>query len=292
MIDILVGIDGTEAGDAALRWALAEAAVTSGDVTAVHAWQLRSFVEPGGVFPFMTDAADAEHAAHQVLEASVARAMQRSPVTAGRRDLGPARVAPRLVPGPAAQALEHEAREARLLVLGRREGTAAPFGSVISAALHHVACPVVVVPSGYDAAGAAGRVIVGVAVGEASDGALRWAAAEAEMRGTALVPVLVRPAAHGPLLGADWPDAVALDQSALADLARHAAIDGPRPTAVEPEVLVGEAGSELVRFATAQDVLVVGSRGRGQLAGWLLGSTSNHVARHAPCPVVVVRDAD
>ena len=39
MEHILVGIDGTDAGDAALRWALSEAAAQTLDVTALHAWQ-------------------------------------------------------------------------------------------------------------------------------------------------------------------------------------------------------------------------------------------------------------
>jgi nucleotide-binding universal stress UspA family protein len=37
------------------------------------------------------------------------------------------------------------------------------------------------------------------------------------------------------------------------------------------------------------DLLVVGSRGRGGLTGLLLGSISQQVAQHAPCPVVIHR---
>ncbi len=37
------------------------------------------------------------------------------------------------------------------------------------------------------------------------------------------------------------------------------------------------------------DVIVVGSHGRGAIERLLLGSVSEQVVRHAPCPVLVVR---
>jgi nucleotide-binding universal stress UspA family protein len=37
------------------------------------------------------------------------------------------------------------------------------------------------------------------------------------------------------------------------------------------------------------DVIVVGSHGRGALERLLLGSVSDQVVRHAPCPVLVIR---
>jgi len=60
---------------------------------------------------------------------------------------------------------------------------------------------------------------------------------------------------------------------------------------ITPRVLEGPAAFVLVEAAEGADLLVVGSRGHGGFAGVLLGSVSTHVVHHAPCPVVVVREA-
>jgi nucleotide-binding universal stress UspA family protein len=44
----------------------------------------------------------------------------------------------------------------------------------------------------------------------------------------------------------------------------------------------------LIHVAERADGLVVGSRGRGGFAGLLLGSVSQQLAQHAPCPVTIV----
>jgi nucleotide-binding universal stress UspA family protein len=62
---------------------------------------------------------------------------------------------------------------------------------------------------------------------------------------------------------------------------------------VEKRVEVGDISGTIVRVAADAhvDVIVVGSHGRKGLERLLLGSTSEHVVRHAPCPVLVVREA-
>ena len=45
---IVVGVDGSEAGRRALRWALEEAAGTGSEVQAITAWSFEVSVVPGG----------------------------------------------------------------------------------------------------------------------------------------------------------------------------------------------------------------------------------------------------
>ncbi|MFW6598020.1 universal stress protein [Propionibacteriaceae bacterium Y2011] len=57
---------------------------------------------------------------------------------------------------------------------------------------------------------------------------------------------------------------------------------------VETVVEVGPAHAALITNATEDDLIVVGSRGRGEFASAFMGSVSYQVSAHAPCPVVVV----
>lgn len=53
----------------------------------------------------------------------------------------------------------------------------------------------------------------------------------------------------------------------------------------------GEPGPAIVDAAIAEaaDLVVVGSHGRGRVERLVLGSVSDHVVRHAPCPILIVR---
>jgi nucleotide-binding universal stress UspA family protein len=58
-------------------------------------------------------------------------------------------------------------------------------------------------------------------------------------------------------------------------------------------VWTGEPGESIVAAAEAEDidVILVGAHTRGAIGRFLMGSVSEHVARHAPCPVLIVREA-
>ena len=66
---------------------------------------------------------------------------------------------------------------------------------------------------------------------------------------------------------------------------------GEIPGKVEIEQLEGGAAEAILEVAKTRgsDVIVMGSRGLGKLAGLVLGSTSQKVVSHAPCPVLIVR---
>ena len=60
---------------------------------------------------------------------------------------------------------------------------------------------------------------------------------------------------------------------------------------VDKRIEVGDVAGTVCRVAGElhADVIVVGSHGRGSIERILLGSVSEQVVRHAPCPVLVVR---
>jgi nucleotide-binding universal stress UspA family protein len=53
----------------------------------------------------------------------------------------------------------------------------------------------------------------------------------------------------------------------------------------------GDPGPAIVEAAESEgaDMIIVGTRGRNRVERLVLGSVSDHVVRHAPCPVLIVR---
>ncbi|MFF3327876.1 universal stress protein [Streptomyces sp. NPDC002889] len=141
---VLVAVDGSPQGQAAIAFAFFEATLRSTDLIALHAWS--TWTDHG------------EHAlGHPVeLVGDVDRLRQEeerrlAEALSGHRDQYPGvTVRPRLVRGRTRPALVEASADAQLLVVGARGHsgfTGLLLGSVSQAVLHHARCPVTVVRS-------------------------------------------------------------------------------------------------------------------------------------------------
>ena len=63
------------------------------------------------------------------------------------------------------------------------------------------------------------------------------------------------------------------------------------PAEINTEMIEGSIAEAIMDVAAVQksDLIIMGSRGLGRLAGAVLGSNSQKVVSHAPCPVLIVR---
>ena len=136
-------------------------------------------------------------------------------------------------------------------------------------------------------------IVVGVDGSRTSDAALRWGAWEARHWRRPLRVVhamgLARYAAEAAVPRLGLAEAEATGQRIVSEATRQAQKEAP-DVSVDGAVHVEESAAEaLLRQGAGAEMLVLGSRGRGGFGELLLGSTAHTVARHAPCPLVVVR---
>ena len=123
--------------------------------------------------------------------------------------------------------------------------------------------------------------------------ALLWAADESLRTGTPvrvlIVDELLPPTWGGVAVSGVFTEGFVLDSAAVLGQAEKALADADVRSATF-EQCSGHVVQELLRAAQSASTLVIGSRGHGRAGEALLGSVSQHVARHATCPVVVVRE--
>ncbi|MFI7610010.1 universal stress protein [Nonomuraea terrae] len=137
-------------------------------------------------------------------------------------------------------------------------------------------------------------VVVGVDDSEASLRAVEWAAGEAERRRR---PLRIVHAFIWPLLGAPLgPAPGAPPEGGLRhDAERILATALARARAVAPDVKVttslpeSEPVTALLHDSRQAELVVVGSRGLGEVGGLLLGAVGARLGAEVACPVVVVR---
>jgi nucleotide-binding universal stress UspA family protein len=136
-----------------------------------------------------------------------------------------------------------------------------------------------------------GRIVVGVDSSKTSLKALRWALAEARLRGSELelVHAFPRPELVGMTMVVTLPSDEELREASEQVLADAlAAVGGAEGLTVTQRVGAGGPASVLVDAARDAELLVLGSRGLGGFRGMLLGSVTQQVIAHATCPVVVI----
>lgn len=131
-------------------------------------------------------------------------------------------------------------------------------------------------------------VVVGADGSECSLRAVKWAADYAAATGANLRVVTAwqwPTFVDAPVGVGDWD----IEQDAVDTAAKAVAeLDLP-PERVHSGAIAGAAAVVLTEQAAEADVLVVGSRGHGAIAGALLGSISAYCVHHAASTVVVVR---
>ncbi|MEV4280797.1 universal stress protein [Actinoplanes xinjiangensis] len=257
---IVVGYDGSAYSQAALSWARDEAVRTGAPVEVLHADEWPATAPPMVPLPLLRPDRTVSDVIAETLERAVATVRKTHPGVA---------VTTRAVRGHAAAALVDRSRDAGMIVLGGHGHSivAGLLGSVISAVSAHARCPVVVVrgvpqPDAAVVAGADGSALTAPV--------LRFAAGQAAAR---QVPLRVIRAA---------PERETADAPLVAVRERF------RGLTVHVEDTLEHPAAALARASAAAQLLVVGSRGRGPVAGLLLGSISQHVLRHAACTVAVV----
>ncbi len=136
---VVVGVDGSELSQEAVRFAFEEAAWRGTELVAVHAWLYPTPVGPGDILPLVYDLDAFRDEEERVLAEAVAGWSERYPEVPVRR---------RLVRGSPGRALVEESRTAQLVVVGARGRGALGgllLGSVSHAVLHHAHCPLAIV---------------------------------------------------------------------------------------------------------------------------------------------------
>ncbi len=132
------------------------------------------------------------------------------------------------------------------------------------------------------------RIVVGIDGSESSWHALELAAAEAALRGAWLTLVSVWDVGVFDYVGHDTFEETRRAEDMLAEALAQVHRQQPE-VLTEARAPRGRPTEELLRAAADADLLVVGSRGLGGFRGLLLGSVSDQVAHHAPCPVMIAR---
>jgi nucleotide-binding universal stress UspA family protein len=134
---IVVGIDGSDCSERALRWAIAEAEASDRTLLLVHVWHWQTDAVASPLS--LVGTSDARKAGRHLLDRAAAEARRHGVL-----------VSTRLLEGAAPTTLANAADGAAMLVVGshgHRGMTKVLFGSVSRGCIQHARCPVLVMPS-------------------------------------------------------------------------------------------------------------------------------------------------
>lgn len=282
---IVVATDATKTSENALLWAADRAAAQDRGLTLL----LVEDTDPGRPADDLLESIERSHDIRaRQMDSTVARLHERH----SSLDIDVS-----ILHGDPRALLSEASRLTHLLVIGTR-GTgllrSVLFAGVADAVITEGEGAIAVI-SENDTIDSHGPVVVGVDGSPESRAAARFALAEGQRTGVPVIAVSgwnPAVAQHSiphtvlPVVELPFEEAAA---DALAKTLEPLLSDFP-DVRVERRVEYGPPIPLLLAAAETASMLVVGSRGRGRVAGVLLGSTSRSLAQEARCPVIVVRD--
>ncbi|MFJ8632377.1 universal stress protein [Streptomyces sp. NPDC093568] len=285
-LPLVVGVDGSDSSLVAVDWAVDEAARHGLPLRLLYAslWERYEGSRPS----LRTDRPAEEILVQHIIASCTERARLRDPAVKSSGEV---------LPDDAVSVLLKAGHEAFALVTGSRgRGDIAGrlLGSVSLAVAARAVCPVIVVRgSERNLRGAYGRVVVGVGDSTEGDGAVRFAAREARVRGCALTAVRAwRSPAHEPvddLRTAGDASGAHEEQAAnrLTDALRETGREHPEGE-VHRQLTEGPAHRVLLEASADADLIVVGALRRHGHFGLQLGRAAHSLLHHSECPVAIV----
>lgn len=278
---VLVAVDGSEASERSLVWATREAARRGVPLTIVHCYYWPSSgLGAMEAIGFLMDGLAKDSA--DILTAAEATANRTAPdvEVSVESHLG----------APVATIVDLSSRFDLVVVGSRGLGgfKGMLLGSVSTGVVANALCAVVVVRGEAGADDDEAPVVVGVDASQSGQAALAEAFAAAERQSCALVAVH---AWQAPSVRVTAEQVEEWQRSAAADVeAQIAPLAASHPSvSVETVTYRDRPAAALLARAQTARLLVVGTRGRSEFTGMLLGSTSRALVQHSPCPVMVVR---
>jgi nucleotide-binding universal stress UspA family protein len=283
--NIVVGVDGSPASNAAVRWAAREAMMRVAPIKLINI--VAPTLASSAMAPNHSITQGEELRARQILK-EAGRIVEQ---LAGekRPDIHTQRQYAGVVP-----TLVEASNDAQMVVVGssRRAFGRGMLGPVIAGLLHHANCAVTVVPDPESAQHEIGDapVLVGIDGSTASEGAVAVAFDAASRRGVPLLALLAwSDVGVFPILGMDLR--TYRDKAAELLSERLAGWRECYPDVQVQRRLVCDVPDRwLVDESRNAQLVVLGSGGHGGYAGMHLGSVTSTVVRAAHVPVTVVRD--